>query len=100
MASNIPRGLSFTGELRNFSDLAPEIVENILSFLPAKSLVNSLRVCHLWKDVGERVLKRRKRWISRLFQYPEDDETQMDDKVIFVDTKLQFTYNMCACTAN
>ena len=48
--------------------LAPEVVENILSHLPARCLVKVLLVCQMWKDVAERIMKRRQRMVGRLFE--------------------------------
>lgn len=42
-----------------------EIVELVLSFLPARDLANALQVCRLWREMGKRVFRFRKStWAS------------------------------------
>jgi hypothetical protein len=52
--------------------LAPETLANILRFLPARTLVNSLRVSRSWKNLAERELGQRKFFISRVFKCSKD----------------------------
>ncbi|CAB3977320.1 F-box only 22-like [Paramuricea clavata] len=61
--------------VRNITALPPETLANILSFLPARSLVNALLVCRLWKDLAQRELTQRKYFVSRVFKCRKDELT-------------------------
>lgn len=77
----------------NFSALAAETIENILKFMPARSLANAALVCHLWKDVAQRVLKRRKRWNCRLFQCKDDHDIE-EAKCVVQNQVFEFLENV------
>ncbi|XP_051898522.1 F-box only protein 22 [Pristis pectinata] len=56
-----------------------EVVEQILTFLPTKSLQRSASVCRLWRDCARRVLRRHRRlsWIAtKGHSYIDEDDDQ------------------------
>lgn len=57
--------LERTPSVERVSSLA-EVVEIILSFLPAKTLFLCAKVCRLWRDTARRIIRSRKRlgWVS------------------------------------
>ena len=61
MSSKLER----TPSVERVSSLA-EVVEIILSFLPAKTLFLCAKVCRLWRDTARRIIRSRKRlgWVS------------------------------------
>lgn len=61
MAARLER----TPSVERVSSLA-EVVEIILSFLPAKALFMCAQVCRLWRDTARRILRSRQRlgWLS------------------------------------
>mgnify|MGYP002803399523 CR=1 FL=1 len=70
--------------------LAPETLANVLRFLPARHLVNSLLVCRLWKQLAERELSQRKFFVSRVFKCRKDKPTSLDDADDFREQVLEF----------
>ena len=61
MSSKLER----TPSMERVSSLA-EVVEIILSFLPAKAVFSCAKVCRLWRDAARRIIRSRKRlgWLS------------------------------------
>lgn len=61
MSSKLDR----TPSVERVSSLA-EVVEIILSFLPAKALFMCAQVCRLWRDTARRIIRSRQRlgWLS------------------------------------
>lgn len=61
MASRLERSPS----VERVSSLA-EVVEIILTFLPAKALFMCAQVCRLWRDTARRIIRSRQRlgWLS------------------------------------
>ncbi|KAL9981706.1 hypothetical protein ACROYT_G010447 [Oculina patagonica] len=66
MASRLERSPS----VERVSSLA-EVVEIILTFLPAKALFMCAQVCRLWRDTARRIIRSRQRlgWLSFVFHH-------------------------------
>lgn len=61
MASKLGR----TPSVERVSSLA-EVVEIILSFLPARALLACAQVCRMWRDTARRIIRARQKlgWVS------------------------------------